>query len=213
MSSLDPDHSAALDAPVIRPIRFAFLDFADEPMRLTDCPYAVSFSGADDEDLDGFIYSPIDNQPIGVSDVQQNERGADTVTFTLSGIITEDSDLMTQLGNLSLWRGRVVRLWRAMFDDDFNMIGRPDPYFTGYMSVPIFHFARAGSTIQLNAESYLASLTQASNRSYLSQTEFDSGDLSAEAAIAIANGTDSSSLTSQSLGISAPNGGLYEAFR
>jgi hypothetical protein len=205
MSRLDPDHSAALDLPVIRPFRFALIDFGDEPMRLTDCPYGVAFSDTGDEDLDGHTYSPIDNQPIGVSDVQLNERGADTVTFTLSAIIVNDSEIMTEFGNLANYRGRVVRLWRAMFNDSFQMYGRPDAYFTGYMNVPTYHFAKDGSVIQLTAESYLASLTQASNRTYLSQAEFDSGDHSAEAAIAIANGTDASNLTTAALGIATPD--------
>lgn len=211
--ALDPAHSAALDLPIIRPIRFAFLDFADEPMYLTDCPYSVTFSDTGDEDLDGHTYSPIDNQPISVSDVQQNASGADTVTFTLSGLIGIDSEIMNTIGDLSQWRGRVVRLWRAMFDGNFAMYGRPDPYFTGYMSVPSFGFGKNNSMIQLSAESYLASITQASNRSYLSQQEFDSGDLSAEASIAIANGTDTNNLGSSTAGLNIPSGGIWEAFR
>ncbi|TZG25574.1 hypothetical protein [Sphingomonas montanisoli] len=211
--SLDPAHSAALDQPVIRPFRFALLDFADGPMRLTDFPYGVTFSGTGDEDLDGHAYSPVDNQPINVSDVQMNERGAETVTFTLSGLISLDSEIMNVIGDVTKWRGRVVRLWRAMFSPTLAMYGRPDPYFTGYMSVPSFTFGRESSTISLSAETYLASLTQASGRSYLSQAEFDSGDLSAEASVAIANGTETNNLAASVMGLNLPTGGLWNAFQ
>ena len=193
-SALDDAHSAALDLPVIRPIRCALVDFVDDPMRLTDSPYPLSFSDTDDEDLDGFTFSPINNDPINVSDVTQNERGADTVTITLSGIIGLDSDTMNIIGDQSLWRGRVLRLWRLVFNESLQMIGYPDPYFTGYLSMPSFLFAADGSTISVTAISYTASLVGASNRTYLSQAEYDVGDLSAEASIAIANGIEGSAL-------------------
>ena len=193
-SALDPAHSAALNEAVIRPVRCALIDFADEPLRLTNAPYPLAFSGTDDEDLDGFTYAAFRNNPVNVSDVTQNERGADQVSISLSGIIGIDSDIMNVIGDLSLWRGRVLRLWRLLFDANLQMIGYPDPYFTGYLSMPTFQFAATGSTISVTAVSYLASLVGASNRTYLSQSEYDSGDLSAEAAIAIANGIEGNAL-------------------
>jgi hypothetical protein len=54
-------------------------------------------------------------------------------------------------------------------------------------------------------ESYLAALTSASNRTYLDQERYDAGDLSARAAIAIANG--SNKLRSPWDGITTPYGG------
>lgn len=192
--ALDPAHSAALDEPIIRPARVALIDFAGDPLRLTEAPYSLTFGGTGDEDLDGFTFAAIDNNPISVSDVVQNDSGADTVTLTLSGIIGLDSDIMNTIGNQALWRGRVLRLWRIVLDPDMQMIGYPDPYFTGYLSTPTFLFSAEGSTISVTAETYLASLTAASNRTYLSQGEYDSGDKSAEAAIAIANGIEGNAL-------------------
>lgn len=194
---LNPDFPAdELDEPIIRPVRFAFIDFDGEPLRLTDAPYAVTFAGTGDEDLDGFTFAPFGNQPLSVSEVQQNERGAESVIFKLSAINTDADDLniMNVLGDLPAWRGRVARLWRALIGPDLVMIGYPDAYFTGYLSTPTFEFAAAGSTIQVSAETYLASLTNPTNRSYLSQSDYDSGDLSAEASIAVANGIEGNAI-------------------
>lgn len=213
--ALDTAHSAALDGPVIYPVRFALLDFDGDPLRMTEAPYAVTFGGTGDEDLDGFTFTPLNMQPISVSDVKQNESGADTVTFTLSGINSDpdDLDVMNIIGDRALWQGRLVRLWRAVFSADGAMIGYPDPYFTGYLNVPSFGLTRAGSTIQITAESYLASLTAASNRSYLSQAEYDSGDLSAEASIAIANGIEGRGLTPSIILPDVPWGNLWGNIR
>lgn len=193
-SELDPAHSAALDELVLRPARCAFIDFAGDPLRLTEAPYPLTFSGTDDEDLDGFTFSAVNNQPISVSDVTHNLQGADTVTITLSGIIGLDSDTMNTIGNQALWRGRVLRLWKLVLDPSMQMIGYPDPYFTGYLSVPTFLFGRDSSTISLTAETYTASLVGASNRTYLSQGDYDPDDHSAEASIAIANGIEGNAL-------------------
>lgn len=191
-----------LDEEIIRLVRFAYIDFDDEPLRLTDAPYAVTFAGTGDEDLDGFTFTPIGGQPLSIGDVQQNERGAESVTFTLSGLNADADDLeiMNDLGDLAQWRGRTARLWRAVVAPDVTMIGYPDAYFTGYLSVPAFEFAARGSTIAITAETYLATLTTASNRTYLSQSDFDSGDLSPEASIAIANGIEGNALIGANAG-------------
>jgi hypothetical protein len=56
-----------------------------------------------------------------------------------------------------------------------------------------FVAAPKGQTIQLSVENYLAYTTQASNRSYLNQKDYDAADTSAAATIAAANGLRSHS--------------------
>jgi hypothetical protein len=45
-----------------------------------------------------------------------------------------------------------------------------------------------GQTLRVTIESYLAVFSEASGRSYMDQSRYDSGDESARAAVAIANG-------------------------
>ena len=61
--------------------------------------------------------------------------------------------------------------------------------------------AAGGQTITLTMESWLSFMTQASNRTWLAQTEYDPDDLSAEASIAIFNGTKGNALVSSSPGV------------
>ena len=62
-------------------------------------------------------------------------------------------------------------------------------FYTGYMTVPKLVGDSNGQTIALTIENYLNYMSAASNRSYLNQSAYDPGDKSAEAAIAVANGT------------------------
>ena len=51
-------------------------------------------------------------------------------------------------------------------------------------------------TVELTLESYLASLTSASNRSYLDQGDFDPNDTSAGLTVTVANGAKTAAATS-----------------
>jgi hypothetical protein len=66
----------------------------------------------------------------------------------------------------------------------------------------------ATQVIEVSIETYLASIAPASNRTYLDQAHFDSGDESAKASIAIANGVSGSNP-----GISGGGGGAPSAAR
>lgn len=180
--------NAALAAHVRRPINIAFLDIAGEPVRVTDGPYHLTFAGTGDEDLDGHTFQALDPSVVSVGKVRAKEGGSDTVTLTLSGLAGIDDDVMTQIGNKAAWAGRDARIWKAMLDPvQLTRIGAIWCYHTGYMSVPKITGDRTSQEISLDVESYLGFLTQASGRTYLDQSSFDAGDLSAELAIAIAN--------------------------
>jgi hypothetical protein len=81
-----------------------------------------------------------------------------------------------------------------LYDENLNRVGNVWRFYTGIMSTATIRPSPDNQSIEIQIESYLASLTQASNRTYLDQKQFDSGDLSADAAIAIANGTTGSGL-------------------
>ena len=184
----DTAAAAALAAHVRRPVNIAFLDLAGEPIRVTDAPYSMTFTGTGDEDLDGHTFTALDPSVVSVGKVRAKEGGADTVTLTLSGLAGIDDEVMTQIGDKAAWAGRDARLWKAMLDPvTFGRIGAIWCYHTGYMSVPKITGDRSSQVIALDVESYLGFFAQASQRTYLDQASFDPGDLSAELAIAIAN--------------------------
>jgi len=194
MNGPDLAAQAALAERVRRPVTFCFLDIAGEPVRVTDAPYSFTFAGTGDEDLDGFTFEAVDARVVSVGDVKAKEGGTDTLTLTLSGLAGIDGETMNSIGNRANYQGRDARLWKAMLDPvELTRIGAIWPYYTGYMAVPKISGDQTSQTISLEIETYLAFFGQASNRTYLDQASFDPGDLSAELAIAIANGASARS--------------------
>ncbi|NLS28154.1 hypothetical protein S2M10_31630 [Sphingomonas sp. S2M10] len=186
-----PDNAAqaALAASVRRPVDFAFLDIAGAPMRVTNAPYDITFTGTGDEDLDGFTFEALDPRFVSVGDVKLSEKGADTVTLKLSGLASIDDETMNEIGDRQRWQGRDARLWKGMLDPKtLSQLGAVWCYHTGVMAVPRVLGSAESQVIELDVEGYLAWFTQASNRTYLTQSDFDPGDQSAALAIAIANG-------------------------
>jgi hypothetical protein len=125
---------------------------------------------------------------VTVGDVKNAEGGSETLSFALSGIVGPDSDLLDMIGDPSLWRGRSARLWAVIYDETGEQQGAVWPIYTGRMSAVQLMGSPSGQTVKLDVESYLASLKQASNRSYLDQAEFDPLDNTAALTIGAANG-------------------------
>lgn len=189
MSRPDSTAKAALDLQLLHPCFVGYLDFSGDPMRVTTAPYSVTFSSTGDTDLDTYTFDAMDPQIISVSEVQHKEDGSETVTASLSGLATVDTALLNIIGDTSLWRGRTASLWLMLYDTSYARVGNVWRFYTGRMMSAAIKGDIAGQTIEIQIEGYLASLSQASNRTYLDQSYFDSGDLSAAASIAIANGT------------------------
>lgn len=187
MSRPDPAASAALDGDVL-PIWLVYLDFADEPLRGCTAGQTLSFSGSGDPDLDGHTFDGINSQMIEVSDVSSSEGGTDTVTVVVSGIASLDSDMLDAINDPSIYQGRVARLWRIIRDTSGARVGGIQPYYTGYMVTGYVSSEPDEQTITIQIEGYISAHSAPSFRTYLDQESFDPGDLSARAAIAIANG-------------------------
>ena len=185
----DANANAALAADVRRPVTFCYLDVAGEPIRVTDAPYSFTFAGTGDPDLDDFTFDAVDPRVVSIGVVKNRDAGADTLTLELSGLAGVDDETMTLFGDRSKWIGRDARLWKAMLHPtELTRIGGMWCYYTGYMSVPRIVGDQASQVIQLDVETYLAFFGRASNRTYLDQQRYDAGDLSAQLAIATANG-------------------------
>lgn len=166
----------------------AYLDIVGDPVRATTAPQSLTFGSVGDADLNGQTYDAINPQMISVTDVKNSENGSDTLSFTLSGIVGPDSTLLNILGDPSQWRGRSARLWGIIYDETGAQQGAIWPIYTGRMSAMQIIGDPSQQTVKLDVESYLSSLKQASNRTYLDQTAFDPSDNTAALKIGVANG-------------------------
>lgn len=186
MSRIDPAASAALDGDVL-PIWLIFLDFADEPLRGCTAGFDFTVTGTGDPELDGHTFEAINSRMVDISDINSGQGGTDTVSVQISGIAGLDSDALDQMNNAALYQGRLARLWRIIRDLEGNQIGAVQAYYTGYMTGAYVDSSPTEQIINLDIEGYLSAYSAPSNRTYLDQELYDPGDLSARAAIAIAN--------------------------
>jgi hypothetical protein len=202
-----PDNNAvaALNAEYIKPAFFAYLDVLGDPLRATTWPADRDFEGTGDPDLDGHRFHALRPELVDISGVTAEEGGTATVTASLSGLILPDTELLNTIANPANWRGRVARLWMGIHDENSQLHGAVWHYYTGRMVAMPISGNPETQTIEVQIEGYLASIRQASNRTYLDQAEFDPGDLSAEASIAIANGLTGTGLA----GSGGGSGGAY----
>jgi hypothetical protein len=188
MPELDTTAQSAVEGPAHAEAFFIFVDIEDDPIRITTFGQDVTFAGTGETDLDGQTFLSFDARAIEVGDVSNSENGSDTLTVTLSGIADVDAGLMADIADTTKWRGRTVRLWMQAYDETgATKQGAIVAYGTGYASSVKVSPSPTGTPIELSAENYLAAFNEASHRSYLSQSDYDSGDLSAKATLAAAN--------------------------
>ena len=206
MSLPDAGYSAGLDAEVIKPVWFAWLDVLGDEVRANTSGANITPSGTGDTDLDGFEFIGISARLVEVSPVKVQEGGSETVTARLSGIEGLDDADLALLADPANWRGRDARLWNIIRDQTGTQQGGYYCYYTGKM-VGLTHSGSPndGQVLTVTIESYLAVFSEASNRTYLDQERYDPDDLSARAAIAIANGNYTGAATNS--GSSSGRGG------
>lgn len=194
MSRPDATASAALDADIIRPGFFAFLDIVGDPFRVNTLGRDVAVSGTGFPEMDGFTFAGIDGRFADISPVQIRAGGTEQVTASISGLRDLDNATLNTLGNRSNWQGRQALLWRMIRDEFGTQQGAIQHYYTGYMVSLSISGEPENQIIEIAIEGYLSAFSAPSNRSYLDQEKYDPGDLSARAAIAIANGISSNPL-------------------
>jgi hypothetical protein len=118
---------------------------------------------------------------------------------------TLDADVLSDIETPANWQGREIRLWRAIRNAANVQQGAVHHYYTGNMTALSMPIKPTGQSIEVAVESYIAAYAEPSNRTYLSQKDYDSGDESAKAAIAIAN--NASGTSSVSAGTTGGGGG------
>jgi hypothetical protein len=188
MSLPDSTQAAALSDEVIKPVFFAWLDIDTDPIRANTAGKNITPSGTGDADLDDLEFIGISGAFVDISPVSFRQGGSDSVTAQLSGIPGLDDDTLALIDDKANWIGRDARLWRIARDASNVQQGGFHAYYTGKMTD--LHHNGSGENQQLTVtiEGYLSVFSAPSNNTYLSQTRYDSGDLSPQAAIAIANG-------------------------
>ena len=186
--TFDPATLDMLGREVVRPPFLAWLDILGDPVRATTWEVSLQLSGTGDPDLEGHLFSAIDPTMGSISGVKRATGGSETVTATLSGIVGPDSDLLNVLGDESRYKGRIARLWFLTLNSAGDRVGAVVPYYTGRMVGLAITGSAEQQTAKVTIESYLASLSVASNRTYLDQGDFVPGDGSAALTLAAANG-------------------------
>lgn len=188
MSLPDSTAAAAIEAEVIKPVFFAYLNIDGDQVRANSSGHDVTPSGTGDSDLDGHLFIGIGAAFVDISSVKVSDQGTETVTATLSGIQELDTDTLNTIGDAANWQGRIARLWRVIRDASNVQQGGFQPFYTGHMTSLEIGGDDTGQTITVAIETYLAAFSAAPNRTYLDQGRYDPDDLSPRAAISIVNG-------------------------
>jgi hypothetical protein len=191
MSNLNATVQAAVEGQVVNARWVCYLDVDTDPLRATTGLYNKTFSSTGDADLDGFTFESYPAELISVSEVQHDESGSNQVAVTMSGLIVNNAAFLALIGDRTKWQGRTARLWWYVVDGNETQItSSVYGYYTGYMNDITINGSPDSQSITMTIEHYLATLTVTSNKTYAMQKEFDSGDFSADASIAVANGTN-----------------------
>ena len=191
---VDATTQAALEGEILRWRVLVYADFVGDTLRATSGLYDKTVSGSGDAELDG-TYESFSHNIISVGEVQHNETGSDTVNISMSGLVVNDNAFLNMIGNRTNWQGRSARLWFYCVNDSETQIGQIIPYYTGYMNDVTINGDPGEQTVTLTIENYLLSLSGAPGKTYMQQQIFDSGDLSAAAVVAAANGMSGAGLS------------------
>jgi hypothetical protein len=195
MSNLNATVQGVIEGQVVNARWVCYLDVDTDPLRATTGLYDKTFSGTGDADLDGFTFESYPAELISVSEVQHDESGSNQVAVTMSGLIVNNAAFLALIGDRTKWQGRTARLWWYVVDENETQITSDVyGYYTGYMNDITINGSPDQQSITMTIEHYLTTLTVTSNKTYAMQREFDSGDYSADASVAVANGTSSANV-------------------
>lgn len=190
MSLPDSTASAALSESVINPVYFVYLDFVGVPVLANTSGANITPSGTGIAKLDGNEFVGVDGQFADLSPIRTADGGSKSITATLSGIPGDavDDDVLAILDDPTQWRSRDADVWQIIRDASNTQQGGYRTWCAGRIVALNHGGDERGLKITVQIEGYLAALAEASNRTYLDQERYDATDLSAAAAIAIANG-------------------------
>lgn len=188
MSRLDATAATFVDNnKVLRPAYFVFLDFLGDPVRATNAGMDINVSGMTQPDLNG-LYKYLSSDVAELSPIRVSDGGSSPVTCKLSGLRGLDDDMLADVFDETKWKGRLARIWRAIWSSANAQQGTYQHLYTGYMVDVILGGNTESQMIEITIENYLVAFSQPSNRTYLNSKDYDPGDRSGEAAVTAANG-------------------------
>lgn len=170
--------NATVSEPFANVALLMFVDFADLPLRGAYAPGPLTVpAGLTDADGDcaGFTFDPLNSDVLQVSAVSHEDGGSDTLAFTLQADAAYPG-LLTAIENPTLYVGRSVRMWAAVWLG--GNVTELRPLYRGYMTQPGQQGSATSFTITMEAENYLGLVSAAQSRTYQSSTIFDAGDFS-----------------------------------
>lgn len=162
-----------------------FADFQDLPLRGAYAPGPLHVpTGLADSDADcaNITFPVIDSTLLSITPVSHEDGGTDTFGFQLLAD-PSNSQLMSAIETPSLYVGRRVRLWLAIYDPALTTSGgmrvtELRPLYRGYMTQPAQEADANRYVITMQVENYLTLLSAAQSRTYQNSTLYDAGDLS-----------------------------------
>ncbi|MDT7935208.1 MAG: hypothetical protein RQ833_11500 [Sphingomonadaceae bacterium] len=165
-----------------------YLAFASAPVRIAMGPMEVKTPAglSGDDDLDSQSWMLGNSRVLSVGAVEQGASGSDSWTVTLSAIPTE-AENVAAIDNVAEYAGRLARCWLVILNNSGTAIAWQH-VATGYMSQVIADVSPEGMIATLTIENYTALFAAAPARTYLSQADFDPGDLSAAATLSMGQG-------------------------
>lgn len=189
MPTLDATAKTAAAGPAFAAAYYIYLNIDVDPLRVTTFGADTTFSGTGDADLDGLTYIAWGGQALEIGEVADTDSGSESMVVRLSGITSIDTELINDIGDRAKWQGRLCRIWMRLYDETgVTAQGAVIALYTGYLSSVRIGAEPDMQFIELTAEKYLAFFSEASNRSYLNQKDYDANDNSAAATIAASNG-------------------------
>jgi hypothetical protein len=171
--------NATLSAPAVNATILVFADFADLPIRgaYAPMPIFVPNSIADgDADCFNQTFPTINSEVLQIAPVNQEEGGSSSFAFILNADPNNPA-LLTAIENPSLYLGRRVRVWLAIYNNS-GTVTEIIPRYRGYMTEPAQSADSNRYVISMQAENYLALLSGPQSRTYINSTLYDSGDTS-----------------------------------
>ena len=208
---IDAIASAALGEPVVKPVFLGLDDFLNEPLRVNTSGADITLVGTGEPDIDGIVFHGLRADVVDIGPVANKSGGTESVSIRLSGLPTLDDGILNEISDPVNWRSREIRLWRIIRNYADVQQGGVQHYYTGYISNLVLPITPSGQSIDVSVESYLAADGRASNRSYLDQSKYDPGDLSAQAAMAIGNNASGGSPAGNNFAPTVSGGGFRGA--
>lgn len=183
-----PIADASLSASNVVAAMLIFADFVDLPLRVAYAPMPLTVPGGltdADSDCAGFTFDNMTGDVLTIGTIAHEDGGTDTLTATLVAD-PANPDLLNAIEDPAIYAGRQFRIW-VVLHNNAGTVTELRPLYRGYMMQPSQEFGGGQFTITMQIENYRAIIAGAPGRSYLAQTAYDAGDLSANVSLGQGN--------------------------